>query len=47
VLVRLLAGPFLLPSDWTLRLPTLDTMSEEDISLPPVVHGPVLIAMAR
>ncbi len=41
------AGPFLLPSDYGIPcklLPTLDTMSEEDISLPPVVHGPVLIS---
>jgi hypothetical protein len=41
------AAPFLLPSDYGIPckpLPTLDTMSEEDIHVPPIVHGPVLIS---
>jgi hypothetical protein len=41
------AAPFLLPSDYGIPckpLPTLDTMYEEDLSVPPVVHGPVLIS---
>ncbi len=40
-------APFLLPSDYGIPcklLPTMDTMSEGDISLPPVVHGPILIS---
>lgn len=43
------AAPFLLPSDYGIPckpLPTLDTMYEENIFLPPVVHGPVLISFA-
>lgn len=42
-------APFLLPSDYGIPcklLPTLDTMYEEDISLPTVVHGPILISFA-
>ena len=42
-------APFLLPSDYGIPcklLPTLDTMYEYDIHLPPVVHGPVLISFA-
>ena len=42
-------GPFLLPSDYGIPcklLPTLDTMYEYDIHLPPVVHGPILISFA-
>ena len=42
-------APFLLPSDYGIPcklLPTLDTMYEQDISVPPVVHGPVLISFA-
>ena len=42
-------APFLLPSDYGIPcrlLPTLDTMYEEDIALPAVVHGPVLISFA-
>ena len=42
-------APFLLPSDYGIPcklLPTADTMSEEDISLPPIVHGPILISFA-
>jgi hypothetical protein len=42
-------GPFLLPSDYGIPcklLPTLDTMYEYDITLPPVVHGPVLVSYA-
>ncbi|WP_158752386.1 glycosyltransferase family 39 protein [Acidobacterium sp. S8] len=42
-------APFLLPSDYGVPcklLPTLDTMYEYDIALPPVVHGPVLISLA-
>jgi hypothetical protein len=41
------AAPFLLPSDYGIPckpLPTLDSMYERDISVPPVVHGPVLIS---
>jgi hypothetical protein len=41
------AAPFLLPSDYGIPckpLPTLDSMSEEDIHVPPIVHGPVLIS---
>jgi hypothetical protein len=42
-------APFLLPSDYGIPcklLPTLDTMYEQDISVPPVVHGPILISFA-
>ena len=42
-------GPFLLPSDYGIPckpLPTLDTMYEGDISVPPIVHGPILISFA-
>jgi hypothetical protein len=42
-------APFLLPSDYGIPcklLPTLDTMYEQDIQVPPVVHGPVLISFA-
>ena len=42
-------APFLLPSDYGIPcklLPTLDTMYEQDIPVPPVVHGPVLISFA-
>ena len=42
-------APFLLPSDYGIPcklLPTLDTMYEQDISLSPVVHGPILISFA-
>jgi hypothetical protein len=42
-------APFLLPSDYGIPcklLPTLDTMYEQDISIPPVIHGPVLISFA-
>ncbi len=42
-------APFLLPSDYGIPcklLPTLDTMYEQDITVPPVVHGPVLISFA-
>lgn len=42
-------APFLLPSDYGIPcklLPTLDTMYEQDIHLPQVVHGPVLISFA-
>lgn len=42
-------APFLLPSDYGIPcrlLPTLDTMYEQDIEVPPVVHGPVLISFA-
>jgi hypothetical protein len=42
-------APFLLPSDYGIPcklLPTLDTMYEQDIALPPVVHGPILISFA-
>jgi 4-amino-4-deoxy-L-arabinose transferase-like glycosyltransferase len=42
-------APFLLPSDYGIPcklLPTLDTMYEQDIPVPPVVHGPILISFA-
>jgi hypothetical protein len=42
-------APFFLPSDYGVPcklLPTLDTMYEQDISVPPVVHGPILISFA-
>lgn len=42
------AAPFLLPSDYGIPcrpLPTLDSMEEEDIAVPAVVHGPILISM--
>ena len=41
------AAPFLLPSDYAIPckpLPTLDSMYEGDIAVPPIVHGPVLIS---
>ncbi len=41
------AAPFLLPADYGIPckpLPTLDTMFEEDITVPPIVHGPILIS---
>ena len=41
------AAPFLLPSDYGIPcklLPTLDTMSEIDLHIPSVIHGPVLIS---
>ncbi len=41
------AAPFLLPSDYGIPckpLPTLDSMGEEDIDVPPVIHGPVLVS---
>jgi hypothetical protein len=42
-------APFLLPSDYGVPcklLPTLDTLYEMDIDVPPVIHGPVLISYA-
>lgn len=42
-------APFLLPSDYGIPcklLPTEDTKGEEDISVPPIVHGPILISFA-
>jgi hypothetical protein len=42
-------APFLLPSDYGIPcrlLPTLDTMYEQDIDVPPIVHGPVLISFS-
>ena len=42
-------APFLLPSDYGVPcklLPTLDTMYEQDIPLPAVVHGPLLISFS-
>ncbi len=42
-------APFLLPSDYGIPcklLPTLDTMYEQDIAVPPVIHGPILISFA-
>jgi hypothetical protein len=42
-------APFLLPSDYGVPcklLPTLDTMYEQDIALPAVVHGPLLISFS-
>jgi hypothetical protein len=42
-------APFLLPSDYGIPcklLPTDDTAGEEDIALPRVVHGPILISFA-
>jgi tetratricopeptide (TPR) repeat protein len=41
------AAPFLLPSDYGIPcklLPTLDTLDEMDIDVPPVIHGPILIS---
>lgn len=41
------AAPFLLPSDYGIPcklLPTLDTLLEEDIDVPPIVHGPILVS---
>jgi len=41
------AAPFLLPSDYGIPcklLPTDDTMSQQDIYLPPVLHGPILVS---
>jgi 4-amino-4-deoxy-L-arabinose transferase-like glycosyltransferase len=42
------AAPFLLPSDYGIPcqpLPTLDSMEEEDIAVPPIVHGPILVSL--
>jgi hypothetical protein len=42
-------APFLLPSDYGIPcklLPTLDTMYEQNIDVPPVVHGPILVSLA-
>jgi hypothetical protein len=42
-------APFLLPSDYGIPcklLPTWDTMHEQDIAVPSVVHGPLLISFA-
>jgi hypothetical protein len=42
-------APFILPSDYGVPcrlLPTLDTMYEQDIALPPVLHGPLLLSMS-
>ncbi|HEV2619438.1 MAG TPA: phospholipid carrier-dependent glycosyltransferase, partial [Acidobacteriaceae bacterium] len=42
-------APFLLPSDYGVPcklLPTLDTMYEQDIAVPAVVHGPLLLSFA-
>ncbi len=42
-------APFLLPSDYGIPcklLPTLDTMYEYGIDVPPVVHGPILVSFA-
>jgi len=42
-------APFILPQDYGIPcklLPTDDTMYEQDIDLPPVIHGPVLISFA-
>jgi hypothetical protein len=42
-------APFLLPSDYGIScrlLPTADTVGEEGITVPPVVHGPVLVSFA-
>ena len=43
------AAPFLLPSDYGIPcklLPTADTSYEQDIPVPPVVHGPILVSLA-
>ena len=43
------SAPFILPSDYGVPcrlLPTLDTMYEEDIALPAVLHGPLVISLA-
>jgi hypothetical protein len=40
-------APFLLPSDYGIPcqlLPTLDTWNEQDLYVPPVVHGPILVS---
>jgi hypothetical protein len=42
-------APFLLPSDYGIPcklLPTLDTMYEQNIDVPPVLHGPILVSFA-
>ncbi|RXH57793.1 hypothetical protein GRAN_1103 [Granulicella sibirica] len=42
-------APFLLPSDYGIPcklLPTVDTLYEFQIDMPPVIHGPVLISLA-
>ncbi len=42
-------APFLLPSAYGIPcklLPTLDTMYEQDIAVPSIVHGPLLISFA-
>jgi hypothetical protein len=41
------AAPFLLPSDYGIPcqpLPTLDTMGQEDIAVPAIVHGPIFVS---
>jgi hypothetical protein len=41
------AAPFLLPSDYGIPcrpLPTLDSMDEEDLEVPAVIHGKVLVS---
>jgi hypothetical protein len=41
------AAPFILPSDYGIPckpLPTLDTFAEEDIAVPPKLHGPILVS---
>ena len=40
-------APYLLPSDYGIPcqpLPTLDTLYEEDLYVPPVIRGPILVA---
>ena len=42
-------APFLLPSDYGVPcrlLPTLDSMYEQDIALPAVLHGPLILSFA-
>ena len=42
------AAPYLLPSDYGIPctlLPTLDTYGEQDIAVPAIVHGPILVSM--
>jgi hypothetical protein len=39
-------APFLLPSDYDIPCKLMPTADDEDISLPPVVHGPILISFA-
>lgn len=41
------AAPFLMPSDYGIPcklLPTLDSMGQVDLDVPPVIHGPVLVS---